>query len=117
MNNIDALNFFKVLIADNKSMNEHARDAIVCAIDALRTAVEVENRPADARKETRRTSVPGEPFRAEIGEIRDAITELQIRVGLLEMKALRISLPLSVRIGMFWRFGFEELSLPVAVSA
>ena len=90
MNNIDALNFFKVLLADNNTRfatNEHARDAIVCAIDALRTAVEVENKPVDARKESRRTSVPDEPFRAEIGEIRDAITELQIRVGLLEMKA------------------------------
>ena len=37
--------------------------------------------------------------------------------GLLEMKALRISFPLSVLIGMFWRFGFDELSLPVAVWA
>ena len=37
--------------------------------------------------------------------------------GRLGMNAFLISFPRSVRIGIFWRFGFDELSLPVAVSA
>lgn len=70
------------------------KDALACTIKVLEATCKVENSPADARSTNKGMFIPeasdkhpkDEIFRKEIGEIKDAIVDIQIRVAALEKK-------------------------------
>lgn len=61
--------------------------ALERAIEALKIAVEAENKPVDARKDEGQVNIPLEEIRSEIGRIKDAMSDLETRVYILERKA------------------------------
>ena len=86
MTNKEALDY--LVIVQNKMHKLSAgHKAIGRAIEALKIVIEAENTAVGARKDKRQVNIPPDDIRTEIGDIKDAITDLQIRVGLLERKA------------------------------
>ena len=92
MSKKDALDFLKEHYLD-ETISDSFFQALCTAIDALQAAVKAENKPTDERKSTAWVTIPEasdspteDDFRAEIGDIKDAIVDLQIKVGILERK-------------------------------
>ena len=88
----EALNYLKEHYLDD-ILSDNFFQALCIAIDALTAAVKAENKPTDERKSTAWVTIPEasdspaeDDFRAEIGDIKDAIVDLQIKVGILERK-------------------------------
>ena len=86
MTNKEALDYL-VIVQNKMHKLSTGHKAIGRAIEALKIVIEAENTAVDARKDKRQVNIPSDEIRAEIGDIKDAITDLQIRVGLLERKA------------------------------
>ena len=86
MTNKEALDYL-VIVQNKMHKLSTGHKAIGRAIEALKIVIEAENKPIDARKDKRQVNIPSDEIRAEICDIKDAIPDLLIRVGLLERKA------------------------------
>ena len=91
MTNSEALAYWKAtLSAGGNFLTEPAREAIECAIDALRTAVEVENRPVDERKSRGSINVSTENKDSDSGDFRADMAELWNTLNWLTQKVRKL---------------------------
>lgn len=86
MTNKEALDYLAIARSKMHTLSKGYK-ALGHAIQALEIAIKAENTAVDARKDDSQVNIPLNDIRAEIGDIKDEIVGLQIRVGLLERKA------------------------------
>jgi hypothetical protein len=91
MTNWDALAYWKAtLSAGSNYLTEPAREAVECAIDALRTAVEVENSAIDERKGRGSINVSTENKDGDSGDFRADMAELWNTLNWLTQKVRKL---------------------------
>lgn len=91
MTNKEALAYWKAtLSASGNFLTEPAREAVECAIDALRTAVEVENSAIDGRKSRGSINVSTENKEGDSGDFRGSLADINDTLNWLTGKVRKL---------------------------